>query len=533
MKKHILTFAFLCLVAVASLNASGFYEIAAVTKVGSIETGFGQGSAKTAAYSKNHMSLCIANPTQKSVDIVSVSVPSRPNITQRRRIDISDYGKSANSVAVRGETIAVAVENEDKAARGQVLFYDFKGRILNSVDVGFVPDMLCFTPDGAKVLVANEGTPSTDYKTDPEGSISIIDIAEGIQAAKVYEAGFSGFNRKKFELIERGVRIYGPNATVAQDLEPESITVSKDSKRAWVTLQENNAIAELDIDKRRITKIYPLGYKDHSKEGNGFDASDQDGKINIQSHSIWGLYQPAAISSFVDRGRIYLVTANGGKARNYEGFNEETRVGELKLDATAFPDAESIQKPTNLGRLKTTTAMGDFDLDGDHEVIFSFGGRSFSIWRVERNSLTLVYDSGSDFERITAELYPAAFNCNSGITKKFDDRSDDRGVEPESIAVGYWLGQRYAFVGLAQGLGGIMIYNITDPEIPTFVTYVISNDGSGKKGNDVSPAGITFIHTLDTPTTFPMLAVSYQHSGTVALYYLKVQKNEENTKKSP
>lgn len=513
------------LIAVSSLHASGFYEITAVTKVGSIDTGFGQGAAKTAAYSKEHQSLCIANPGQKSVDVVSVSVPSRPNMTQRRSLDISDYGKSANSVAVHGDTIAVAVENEQSTARGQVVFFDFKGHILNSVEVGVLPDMLCFTPDGNKVLVANEGAPSNDYKIDPEGSVSIIDIEGGIEKAKVYHAGFSAFNRRKFELIKRGVRIYGPDSTVAQDLEPEYITVSKDSKIAWISLQENNSIAQLDIERRRITDIFPLGYKDHSREKNGFDASDRDGKINIRSHPVWGLYQPAAITSFVEGGSTYIVTANGGDARNYKGYSEETRVGKLKLDASAFPNAEVIQKPENLGRLKTTTAIGDFDLDGDHEFIFSYGGRSFSIWRVKDRSLKLIYDSGSDFERITAELYPASFNCNSGITKKFDDRSDDRGTEPEGIAVGYWLGQRYAFVGLAQGLGGVMIYNISDPENPYFVTYVISNDGSGKKGNDISPAGITFIHTLHTPTKFPMLAVSYQHSGTVALYHLKARED--------
>ena len=525
--KKIQIVASVLLIAVSSLYASGFYEITAVTKVGSIDTGFGQGAAKTVAYSKEHQSLCIANSAQQSVDVVSVSVPSRPNITQRKSLDISDYGKSANSVAVHGDIIAVAVENEESTARGHVVFFDFNGHILNSVEVGVLPDMVCFTPDGKRVLVANEGAPSKDYRIDPEGSVSIIDIAGGVKEARVYHVSFAAFNKRKLELIMKGIRIYGPDSTVAQDLEPEYIAVSKDSKRAWISLQENNAIAQLDIERRRITDIFPLGYKDHSREENGFDASDRDGKINIQSHPVWGLYQPAAIASFVDRGTTYLVTANQGDARNYEGFSEETRVGKLKLDASAFPNAEIIQKPENLGRLKTTTAFGDFDHDGDHDIIFSYGGRSFSIWRVEDSSLKLVYDSGSDFERITAELYPASFNCNSGITKKFDDRSDDRGAEPEGIAVGYWLGQRYAFVGLAQGLGGVMIYNISDPENPNFVTYIISNDGSGKKGNDISPAGITFIHTLHTPTQFPMLAVSYQYSGTVALYHLKAKKDPQ------
>lgn len=292
--------------------------------------------------------------------------------------------------------------------------------------VGALPDMLTFTPDGKRVLVANEGEPNSNYTNDPEGSISIINIAD----FSVINAGFGQFNSQIDQLRADGVRIFGPNATVAQDLEPEYITVSPDSKKAWISLQENNAIATLDLMTNQITSISPLGFKDHSLPGNGFDASDRDNAINIANWPVLGMYQPDGIASYTVNGKTYIVTANEGDARDYNGFREAVRLGsnQYVLDPTAFPNASVLKNTANLGRLNVTTALGDENEDGWFEKIYSYGARSFSIWESDQatGKLKLVFDSGDQFEKIIAQRLPAFFNSNH-TENSFDTRSDDKG----------------------------------------------------------------------------------------------------------
>lgn len=200
------------------------------------------------------------------LEVLDLSNPSSPRLVTT--LDTAFYGAGANSVAVSNGIVAVAVQAAPETDPGKVVFFDANGNFLNQVTVGALPDMLTFTPDGKKILVANEGQPSSygeSDSVDPVGSVSIIDLARGVASATVRTAGFESFNSQKADLQARGVRITGPGATVAQDFEPEYITVSPDSKTAWVTLQENNAIAVVDIATARITSILPLGLKDHSQ----------------------------------------------------------------------------------------------------------------------------------------------------------------------------------------------------------------------------------------------------------------------------
>ena len=199
--------------------------------------------------------------TGDTVEIIDISDPANPTKVK----DIEIAGGGSNSVAVNNGIVAIAVEADTKQDNGVVEFYNADGILQASVTVGALPDMLTFTPDGNKDIVANEGEPNDDYDVDPEGSISIIDISGGITSATVMTADFTAFNDRKQELIEKGVRIYGPDATVAQDLEPEYIAVSPDGSTAFVTLQENNAVAVVDIETATVTEVLPLGYKDHNK----------------------------------------------------------------------------------------------------------------------------------------------------------------------------------------------------------------------------------------------------------------------------
>ncbi|MGI0482011.1 choice-of-anchor I family protein [Geminocystis sp. CENA526] len=579
---------------------------------------------------------------------------------------------SEGIVAVALAIVETATGNQ---ARGEVQFFDSTtGEFLGKQTVGFLPDMVAFTPDGTKVLTANEGEPNEDYTFDPEGSISIIDLSLGVADATVQEATFTAFNDQVDELRASGVRIFGPNATVAQDVEPEYITFSGDGTKAWVTLQENNAIAIVDIATATVESIVPLGFKDHSLEGNGIDPSDRDGMINIRPVPVFGMYMPDSIASYTVNGQTYYITANEGDARVrptddgiLDGFdegdiyNEEIRVGNARyiLDPVAFPNASELKDNANLGRLTVTNTLGQSDraifvssLDGTQEVnpveteamgnafnfvddngflqveltvtgldfgaftgnfitettdddvtmfhihqavrganggvvwdiladpdtvitvnedgtanitstwqentipktakgedtefyfnlhtvanppgeirgqiigevaydkIYAFGSRSFSIWDSEGN---LVFDSGDDFEQITAEAFPDFFNA-SNSNNNFDDRSDNKGPEPEGVTVGTIKGQTYAFVGLER-IGGVMVYNVTNPETPEFVEYINTrNFEEDPRSNltDSGAEGLIFISAEDSPKGKPLLVVSNEVSNTTTVFEIEV-----------
>lgn len=231
--------------------------------LGTYATGvFDEAAAEIAAYDPTTSRLFFTNANANTVTILTLINPSAPGFITD--LDMSQYGGGVNSVAVNNGIVAVAVEAEEKTDNGSVVFFDSFGNFINQVTVGPLPDMLTFTPDGTKVLVANEGEPSDDYMTDPEGSVSIIDLSAGAANATVTNVGFAGFNSMKVSLQNKGIRIFGPNATVAQDFEPEYITVTEDNARAYVSLQENNAFAVIDIALGAVLDIQPLGYKNYN-----------------------------------------------------------------------------------------------------------------------------------------------------------------------------------------------------------------------------------------------------------------------------
>jgi hypothetical protein len=308
---------------------------------------------------------------------------------------------------------------------------------------------------------------------------------------------------------------------VAQDLEPEYIAVSPDGQVAYVTCQENNAIVVIDIAKAKALDILPLGYKDWSQSK--LDASDKDDAINIQAWPVFGMYEPDAIAAYDVAGITYLVTANEGDSRDYDGFSEEARVSDLLLDPTAFPTAADLQKKGKLGRLNVTTTLGDYDGDGDFDALYTLGGRSFSIWQVA-GGLTQVYDSGDDLEQITAVAFPDDFNSDNAENDSFDNRSDNKGPEPEGVTLGVMGGKTYAFIGLER-IGGVMVYDVTDPFAPVFEDYLNTRDFSGDPAagtaGDLGPEGLEFVPAAASPTGKPLLIVAYEVSGSVAIFEIE------------
>ena len=488
-----------------------------LTQIGRYDSGiFDEGAAEITAYYPQSQQLFVINGADSTIDILDVSDPTNPTFTNA--IDIEDLGGGINSIAIEDGTIAAAIEGESAQDEGSIVFFDIEGNVLNQVTVGALPDMVTFTPDGTKVLVANEGEPDEDDPTvNPEGSISIIDVSEGVEQASVATADFTAFDGQEAELRERGVRIF-PDVDFAKDAEPEYITVSPDGTQAFVSLQENNAIAVVDLHENKVVDIQPLGLKDYSLEGNALDASDEDGGINIENEPVFGLYQPDAIAAYEVDGEVYYVTANEGDARD-----EDERVEDLELDADAFPNAE-LQAEEELGRLEVSTIDGDVDGDGDYDQLVSYGGRSFSIRDADGN---LVFDSGDDFAQITADRVPELFNSN-GTVDSFDTRSDAKGAEPEGVVVGEINGKTYAFVGLER-VGGIMVYDISDPANAEFVQYINPIDESTGDALDLAPEGLQFISAEDSPNDTPLLTVSNEISGTVSIYQIDVLEPKENS----
>lgn len=923
---------------------------------------FDEGAAEIVAYDKEGTRLFFVNGDNKSVDVLDITNPEMPTLIQQ--IDISPYGGGLNSVDVFEGLLAVAVQNDDKQVPGVVAFFDTDGNFINTVAAGALPDMLIFTEDGQKVLVANEGEPNDDYDVDPEGSVTIVDLSSGVENATSIQLNFAAFNDKKMALMNRGIRIYGNNgaATVAQDMEPEYIALSPDGALAYVGCQENNAMAVVDIANASIVDILPLGYKNHQKgspklkqyllneipwysnfdlgtpvydggetiklggfsglcydpltstdnqlsfwavpdrgpnestvnagasqnlrpfklpnyqarlekliynksldmffidanpiyltredgvtpisgrgniaghdeipvtrtdathfpqvdysvngldyhalefdafggdfegvirtvdystrdfsfwlcdeyrpaiyhfdpngkllnrfvakgtsllgdtpqaegyygtetlpavynkrranrgfeaiawdydkniiyafiqsplynpssitknnsdvirilginpengepvkefvyllernkdagvglsrvdkigdavyagdgkfyvlerdssdpadgdtgkkyiyeinikgatnilgtalsnkmtstgaddktlemmsadelhaagiqsvfkmkmlnlpslgylpsdkpeglallpdgglvvlndndfgfagagisdkssmgfisfeEDYGFDASDKDDAIAIASQPTMGMYQPDAIASYEVNGKTYIITANEGDSRDYDGYSEEDRVDDLVLDPMAFPGAENLQEETKLGRLKTTYVGGDLDQDGMNEYIYSYGGRSFSIWDEYGNQ---VFDSGSDFEQILAANYAEFFNSNNDDNDSQDKRSDDKGAEPEAVAIAEIGNHTYAFIGLER-MGGVMVYEVSDPHNPVFVTYDINRnftaDAETPAAGDLGVEDIIIIAAEDSPNGQTMMVTANEVSGTISLFTL-------------
>lgn len=494
--------------------------------IGQHQTGlFNEGAAEIVAHDPSNQRIFKVNAAAASVEVLDINDPTNPTLIDT--IDATALGASANSVAVHEGIVAVAIEAVDAQAPGVVAFYDAADlSLLNSVKVGALPDMVTFTPNGRYVLVANEGEPNAAYTVDPEGSVSIIDLRRGVAKASVRTADFKAFNGMEDELRAQGVRIFGPGASAAQDLEPEYITVSRNSRTAWVSLQEANALAVIDIKRAEVTDILPLGTKDHSLPGNELDASNRDDAINITNWPVKGMYMPDAIDSYTFRGRTYIVTANEGDSRDYGGFSEVSRIANLPLDPVVFPDAAVLQAGENLGRLNATTANGDIDGDGHFEELYSFGTRSFSIWNEQGEQ---VFDSGADFEEITARELPDDFNSNNDENDSFDSRSDDKGPEPEGVALGTILGRTYAFVGLER-VGGIMVYDVTNPYEARFVEYInnrdftvdaqLPDDSVNPLVGDLGPEGLDFIPWHQSPNRRPLLVVGNEVSGTTTVFQI-------------
>lgn len=524
---------------------------------------FNSSAAEIVSYDSCTDRLYVVNAQASRVDIMRLNPKASP--TFAGHIDLNTAALAAgikigaaNSIATHNGLIAVAIENADKQQNGIIgLYRSDTLELITTYPAGALPDMVGISADGRYIASANEGEPSKDYAVDPEGSITLVDISTSLTGAKVYQIDFRDFNQgsSRHSEIKDKVRISAPGASVAQDLEPEYLTFA-DNDKLYAALQENNALAAIDLHSKKVEAIFGLGGKSWSNAK--IDASDKDKLTgNLQNYpQLQGLYMPDTIASFTRNGQTYILTANEGDGREYgiqttqklcdlramswdgpdytntakysteQGFciahSDETRGMKLAVDP-AHPLAAALQDPAQLGRLKV---INDKAI-GAHDPVYAYGARSFSIW--DQNG-TLVFDSGDEFARIVHKHAGKNTNSSNDSNNSGDTRSDDKGAEPEAIETATINGRQYAFIGLERQ-GGIMIYDVTIPAQSQFVTYVNKRDFTAnvctavdngecsngiyhKDAGDLGPESIKYFHRGG----HHYLAVGNEVSGSTSVY---------------
>lgn len=548
--------------------------------LGRYESGvFDESAAEIVDFDPSTDRAYVVNADSGQIDVIDAATPATPTLLTSLDVaaDVAtavaavatagDLG-AANSVSISNGVVAVAIEAATKQDNGYIAFYSTADNtFVAAIEAGALPDMVTFTPDGNKVLVANEGEPNGDYSVDPEGTLTIIDVSGGV--ASVTQANATQVSLGAAPL-EGPVRISAKAASQGADVEPEYIVVADDSSTAYVMLQENNAVAEIDLATNAATRIVGLGFKNYSIPGNEIDASNRDGVVNIRNWPVFGTYMPDGADAYTVAGTTYFITANEGDGREYltdatdaadctaqGGFDfddgdcfhylDEIRIKDIQDDNATFNAdlvalaGANFEDDEQLGRLKVMTDLGLEDAStctslattGQpteagcvYEALYSFGGRSFTIWNAD--TMTPVFDSGNQFEVTTANRFGVDHFNASNDDNEGDNRSDDKGPEPEAIEIGEVDGKTYAFIGLER-VGGVMVYNVSNPQAPDFVQYINERDFSVADVEtdlalvgDLGPESIKFVSQADSPTGSPMLIVGNEVSGTTTFFDIQL-----------
>jgi len=518
-------------------------------------SGSGVAGAEISAYDPASQRLFVTNGATNQIDIVDISDPYAPS--KVKSIDLASKGViGVQSVAAKDGLVAIATSVVSTQSNGKIFFADTNGKLVsgaeNGIEVGALPDHVTFSPDGRYVVSANEGEPKsyclTDGKlpttTDPYGSVSMIDVSGAVPSAAT-TLNFEAYNDRAGALTFQGGRVFGPNATTAQDLEPEYITFSPDSKYAYVTLQENNAIATIDVASKAILEISGLGFKKHSEAGKGLDAIS-DATPKVETQNVLGMYLPDAIATLKGAdGTNYVVTANEGDSRSYPcvlGGTDTTKIEDEDAKISSIFDSTdtaitAVSKA--VGSLVVTpfapaTARATpITKDSKVKTAYSFGSRSFSVWRPANvegvDTMEQMWDSGDFLETLVAKENPAGYNSDwnttNGGPNALESRSAKKGPEVEGIAVGSAYGSQWIVVGMERD-GGIALFNGDDALKPVFVDYINTSVREGNliagkttaAAGDVSPEGIMFVSPDESPTGSALVVVSYELSGTVGIY---------------
>ncbi|MEK3805391.1 choice-of-anchor I family protein [Bacillus sp. FSL H8-0547] len=505
-----------------------FTDSLQLEKIGNFSTGMTDedgGVAEIVKYNSDNKKFYVINGKQQTIDIVSLSKLAsgkKQELKKEKSLNIADAVNSASfqygdvtsiDIHTKKNIIAVAIQEADYAKSGKIAVMDYEGNLLKTFDAGVQPDMVKISENGRYIVSADEGEPREGLEKgiDPEGSVTIADLRTG----SVKRAGFNDS-----EVINSDVHIRnnGTKADAARDFEPEYIALDKGGSTAYVTLQENNAIAAVDLKTGKVKSVKSLGYKDHSLPGNELDAARND-QIELERLPVLGAYMPDSVAYIKIKGKEYLVTANEGDATEWEEFENIADFKDVKnsisLDSSLFKGMSEAESKEALAQMKQSGKFDKLEVltDRGTDAVYTLGGRSFSIWNA--NTMELVYDSGSDFENVTSKRFPDVFNWSNDDTA-FEKRSAKKGPEPEDVKIGKIGRDVYAFIGLER-IGGVMTYNVSNPASPEFANYFNTRDFSAAIAGDVSPEGLEFIPAKISPTGKPLVLIGNEVSGTVSV----------------
>ncbi len=464
-------------------------------------------------------------------------------ITQHSTIDFSTVfgGSNVNMAGLsslalnsgKGFGVASLIPTANTTTVGKVGFFNLStGAAIGTLDVGYHPDSVTFSPDGSKLIVVNEAEFNPASGTNAPGSISVIDVSTinsgnlaNLTSLTPVTRDFSSGN------LAAGVTLNGvrnpnlaaigtsgpfinsvpdfstPAVGIENAIEPEYAAVVGD--KVYVSLQDNNAIAEYDMTSDKWTKVTNLGTIAQT-----IDATDTGSTISI-SQVVHGMPMPDTVATYQVAGKTYVVTANEGDARvddrDVSRFGDnsgnDTMSGLVDTNAPSnFPATNTgVRADSQLGRLNVSRIDGDTDADGKIDRPTMLGTRSFSIWEVTETGLTRVFDSGSDFETKISLLDPTGW---------VDSRSDDKGPEPEGLTLGVIDGETYAFIGMER-TNSIFMYNVSNPANATFFGYtrLVLGDGSNTSATPFRPESLAFVSALDSPNGQNLLLVGYEGDG--------------------
>lgn len=506
-----------------------------------IVTGDGELGAEIPTYHASTQRIFATNAVRNTIDVYSISNPENPRLL--RRVSMASFGDGMTSVAAGKDVVVVSVTNDTEyqsdgtpvVANGVLVVLNPKtSKVISSVDVGGVePDAVTFTPDGKTALVAIEGEPScaldnsftpwdesTDYSyaVDPAGKVSIVDL----RIPKYPRVKTADFENLKIDLSNLDIALSTTVDNPALDLEPEYIAAVNDSF-AFVTLQEANAIAMVSIRQAKVVGIFSAGFTDRGDVE--FDPSDRDASLGPRTYeNVFGSRQPDTIAAFSQGSDYYFATANEGDAREWSCLEDDIRGVSLTGDPTVFPTWSDLNDNDELGRLKVDPNLGDLDGDGDYDQIYARGGRSVTIFKNGEE----IYDSGSLLETIQVALFGTA-NINGQHELDGDlaeyaaqSRSDDKGAEPEGIAIGMVGTKRVLILGLER-MSALVLFDITNPANPIFEEWKQMMPVANTHISEAtawSPEGIIFIPANQSPNGKPLVITSYEVSGSLTIHQI-------------
>ena len=515
-----------------------------VTEISSITSGDGEGSAEIATFHAASKRVFATNGVKNTIDIFDISDVSNPK--KVGSVALSPYGNDVTSVAAGKDVVVAVVNVADKfsatgvppTTNGKIVVFDTNGKVLSSPDVlGVLPDSVSFAPNGTTALVAIEAQPvcakddpataakeDTDYTkaSDPVGGVTVVDLSNP-SAPVLRFAGFDQFTVS--EMRAKGIAVSSVVNNVSKDFEPEFVS-AVDNNYAYVTIQEANAIGKLNIQSatfESITRAFESRVATVAR-----DTSDRDSSAGPRNYrNVVGASQPDAIAGFKLGSGHYFVTANEGDAREYTCLNDDLRASALKVDTKRFPDWKTLSGNAALGRAKVNPTIGDKDGDGDIDTIHLRGSNSMTMYR---NGIA-IWDSADLLDQIQTQAFGVA-NINGSHSLSADkatmnyvgqDRSDDKGAEPEGVAVGMVGDRRIAVLGLER-MSALAVFDITQPGSPVFLEWLQMLPTKATPAKDVkhwSPEGIVFVPANKSPSGKALIITSYELSGSLSIHQME------------